>query len=715
MGGAVFSQNWFKVAKLRPRLRSHARIYRQRYRGGTWFVVQDDQTGRYHRLAPAANRMIGLMDGRRTMDQIWNAANAWIGEVDDPPTQDETIRMLAHLHQADLLSGDMTPDIEELTHRADSRESKALMARLKNPLALRLPLWDPDRFLDATMPLIRPLFTVFGAVVWLAVVIGGLAVAVLNWPELSSGFSDRVFLAENLILMALVYPFIKALHEFGHGYAIKRWGGEVREMGLMFLVLIPVPYVDASASSGFQSKWSRAVVGGAGILVEIFIAAIAIFVWAEAEPGLIRAAAFNTILIGSVSTLLFNGNPLLRFDGYYVLSDLVEIPNLGNRANAYVFYVIKKYLFGMRDLSSPVTARGEQGWFLFYAVAAFLYRLSIMIGIALFIAGKLFFIGVGLAIWAVLSALVFPVIKGLWWLIEAPELRSNRARAMLVSGTVAFVALAGFLALPLPYATMVEGVIDVPESAVLRTSTEGFLENYTQSGEVVKGAQIMVLANRELTARRDLILAQRAEIWLKLEREIALDRASEGILRQQLEQADATLARVDDQIAGLTLTVARSGRLVVPDAVGLLNSFVERGTLVGYVIAPGDLVVRSMVPQGSSDLVRHRLNKVEIMLADKRGELIGAELVRQIPQATRRLASVALGTEGGGRIVIDPTSGNAQTALEPLFQFDLSVPLSTIDMKVGQRVFVRFDHGAEPLFLRIVRNLRQLFLSKFDV
>lgn len=715
MAGSVFSQNWFKVATLRPRLRSHARIYRQRYRGATWFIVQDDQSGRYHRIAPAANRMIGLMDGRRSMDQIWQAANRWEGEEGDPPTQDETIRLLAQLHQSDLLAGDVPPDIEELTHRADKKDSKALMARLKNPLALRLPLWDPDRFLEATMPLVRPLYSVFGALLWLAVVGAGLVVAVLNWPELTSGFTDRVFLAENLLLMALVYPFIKALHELGHGYAVKRWGGEVHEMGFMFLVLIPVPYVDASASSGFQSKWRRAVVGGAGILVELFIAAVALLIWVEAEPGLVRAAAFNAVLIGSVSTVLFNGNPLLRFDGYYVLSDLIEIPNLGNRANSYFFYLIKRYLFGMRQATSPVTARGERGWFLFYSIAAFLYRVSIMIGIALFIAGKLFFIGVALAVWALLNAFVIPVFKGIWWLIEAPELRSRRRRAITLSALAATAMLTGLLALPVPYATMAEGVIDVPESAVLRTRTEGFVQRHAQGGDVTRGAEVIALSNAELTARRDLIRAQRAEIALKLEREIVANPAGEAILRQQLQQADATMARIDEQIAGLVLTTGRDGRLIVPDMAARLDGFVERGTLVGYVVAPGDLVIRVMVPQGSSDLVRHRLEKAEIMLADNRARVIDARLVREVPKATRRLASAALGTQGGGRIVLDPTAGDTQIALDPLFQFDLVAPLSMAEAEIGQRVHVRFDHGAEPLFYRISRNLRQLFLSKFDV
>lgn len=713
MAGSVFSQSWFKVANLRPRLRSHAKIFRQRFRGGTWFVVQDQQSGRYHRIAPAANRMIGLMDGRRTMDAIWAAANTWDGA--DPPTQDETIRMLAHLHQSDLLAGDMPPDIEEVTHRADTRETKALIARLKNPMALRLPLWDPDRFLTATMPLMRPVFSIFGGLVWLAVVLSALGVATLNWSELTSGLTDQVFLAENLILMALVYPFIKIIHELGHGYAVKHWGGNVHEMGLMFLVLIPVPYVDASASNGFQSKWARAVVGGAGILAELFIAAIALLIWAQAEPGLVRAAAFNAVLIGSVSTLLFNGNPLLRFDGYYVLSDLVEIPNLGNRANSYFFYLIKRYLFGMRQATSPVTAKGERSWFFFYAIAAFIYRIIIMVGIAIFVAGMLFFIGVALALWTLLNALVFPLFKGMWWLVEAPELRSNRTRAMLISTAVAGAIFASLFALPVPYATTAEGVVDVPERSVLRTLTDGFVAQRAAAGVVPAGTEVIVLTNKELAARRTLIQAQRAEIELKLIRDSVTNRSSGAILREQLEQANATIARIEEQIDGLSIKLARAGLLVTPNAAGLQDGFVARGTLIGYLIAPGDLVVRTVVPQSASELVRNRLERVDIVLANRQTEVLQAQVVRAAPKATRNLPSAVLGSEGGGSIVLDPTVGQMRAALDPVFQFDLSAPLTIDSVDVGQRVYVRFDHGTEPLFYRMARALRQLFLRQFDV
>ena len=169
-----------------------------------------------------------------------------------------------------------------------------------------------------------------------------MVLAGVHWPELSENLADRVLAVENLLVMWLCFPVVKFLHELGHAYAVKNGGGEVHEMGIMLLVFTPVPYVDASAASGFRSKWRRALVGAAGMLTEILIAAVFIVVWVAAEPGWLRAIAFNVGLSAGVSTVIFNANPLLRFDGYYILSDLIEVPNLGARGNQYWRYLLER-------------------------------------------------------------------------------------------------------------------------------------------------------------------------------------------------------------------------------------------------------------------------------------------------------------------------------------------------------------------------------------
>ena len=157
---------------------------------------------------------------------------------------------------------------------------------------------------------------------------GGTAVllAAIHWHDLTEDFMDRVLVPHNLLLLWLVFPVLKTLHEFGHAFATKVYGGEVHEMGVLLLVFTPCPYVDASAASAFRTKWHRIIVGAAGMIVELFLASLALFVWLNVEPGVVRAVTYNVMVIAGISTVLFNGNPLLRYDGYYIFADYLEIP-----------------------------------------------------------------------------------------------------------------------------------------------------------------------------------------------------------------------------------------------------------------------------------------------------------------------------------------------------------------------------------------------------
>ena len=473
MAKTLFSASWYRVEQLSPRLRSHAQIHRQQFRGQLWYVLQDHASGRFHRFTPAAHLLISLMDGTRAVHQIWETAAGRLG--DDLPTQDEVIGLLAQLHGADVLVSDVPPDVAELSQRSDKQRRGKLLQSIRNPLAVRFPLLDPDRFLTATMPVVRLLFSPVGFIAWLATVVVAVVLAGVHWAELTENITDRVLAADSLVRFALVYPLIKAVHELGHGYAVKRWGGEVHEMGILMLVLVPVPYVDASAASAFREKRRRALVGAGGIMVEMLIAAVALFVWLNAEPGAVRATAYSVMLVGGVSTLLFNGNPLLRFDGYYVLADLIEIPNLASQANRYLGTLAQRHLFGVRDIESPVTARGESGWFVFYGVTAFIYRLFIMVAIILFVATKFFVIGVLLALWAVIIMYGVPLAKLMAFLFRSPRLQRHRPRALAISGGAVAAVVTALMLVPVPHGTVAEGIVWVPDHAMVHAGSAGLI------------------------------------------------------------------------------------------------------------------------------------------------------------------------------------------------------------------------------------------------
>lgn len=715
MTASLYSPSWHRVARLKPRLRAQAEMHRQVFRGEVWYILQDHQTGRFHRLSPAARHATCLMDGRRDVEAIWTILSERLGE--DQPTQEELVRLLSRLHAADLLAGEIPPLQDEITHRADRLARREMLTRIRNPLALRLPLWDPDRFLAATLPLVRPVFTVWGFVAWLALVATGAALAVLHWEPLASSLFETAFAAENLVLALAVYPAVKAVHELGHAWATKAWGGEVHETGVMLLVLMPVPYVDASAATAFREKWRRMIVGGAGIMVELALASAALIVWISVEPGLVRAIAFNVALIGGVSTLLFNGNPLLRFDGYYVFCDLIEIPNLGTRANKYVGWLVERRVFGVEDAESPVTGRGEAPWLFAYAVAAFVYRMAIMVAIALFVATQFFIVGVALAVLAVTTSVVWPIAKGLWHLVASPRLARVRGRAIATTGAAAGAFGALVLAVPLPHATVAQGVVWVGEDSVLRTPADAAVVRLESrnGAEILAGDPVALLDDPLLAARVEVLERQRDELVLRLEAVRLVDRVQASILAAQIEAVEGSLAVGRETLASLALAAPKAGRLLLPEEADLPGRMLARGTVVGYLVAPGDPIVSAVVPQTRIDLVRERTLSVAARLVDRPDDPLAAVVRRYVPAALAALPHPALATAGGGPVLVDPTAAEALRPLETWFQIEIEAPVGLDPALLGKRVHVRFAHPPEPLATRWARDLRQLFLSRFGV
>lgn len=713
MAQSFLSADWYRIAPLKPRLRGHVDIHRQQFRGEVWFVVQDHTTGKYHRVTPAANFMLSMMNGRRRMQEIWEQACARFG--DEPPTQGETIRLLSQLHGADLIASDLTPDVEEIGRRHAQQERSSMLQRIKNPLALRLPLFDPDRFLDATLPLVRPIFTVTGFLLWIALVVTGVVLAVLNWGPLTGSIGDRVLAADNLMLMVLAYPLVKAVHEMGHAYASKVWGGEVHEIGVMILVFMPVPYVDASASAAFASKWRRAVVGGAGIMVELALASVALIFWLNAEPGLATAFAWNVMLIGGVSTLLFNGNPLLRFDGYFVFADLIEIPGLGQRSNKYFWYLVQRHLLRIEGAKNPVTGRGEAKWLFTYAVAAFIYRIFISFAIALFIASKFFVIGIILAIWALFNTFVMPVWKGVKWLATTPDLRTRRWQGWGVLGAVLAVVGGLLFWVPAPYTTVAHGVVWLDNDVLLRPATAGVVTDVAPSGPVAQGAHLVTLTEPALDNARAIAEARLAEMRLRLQAVLVIDRVQADIFREQVRLLESQLQDVAARADALEMLTARAGTLVVPSSEDLPGQRLDQGTVIGYLVDDSPMRLRVAVGQDSAELVRRRTESVSIRFQGDVGQSIPAALLVELPESRAELPSRALSTAGGGAFVLNPEGASPLSTIQSVFQFEIAPLIDRPVGRVGERALVRFDHGTEPLGWRWLRAARQLFLRQFSV
>lgn len=715
MDNSFYSPSWYRVADLKPCLVGHASIHRQHFRGQLWYVLEDRASGRFHRFTPAAYFVISLMNGERTVRQIWELACKRLS--DDSLTQHETIRLLSQLHQSDVLHGDVPPDVGEMSVRAAKTRNRKLIVSFVNPLAVRLPLFDPDQMLNATQLLFRPFFTWFGVAVLVGVIGYALVLAGMHWSELTENIVDRVLVTKSLLLLLVTYPFVKALHELGHAYAVKHWGGEVHELGVMFLVFMPVPYVDASSASAFREKSRRALIGAAGIIVELLLASMALFVWLNASEGLVRAFTFNVMLIGGISTVLFNGNPLLRFDGYYILADLLEIPNLADRAKRYFIYLAVRYLFGVKDAPSPTNAPGEAAWLVTFGVASFAYRLFIVAVIVLLVATKFFVIGVVMAIWSAAMMIGIPIGKALWFLVQDPSLSHNRGRALAVCGG-AVAAIAGILLLvPVPYRTVAEGVVWTPEQSAIFAGTDGVVVSLMAhpNAQVAAGQPLIGMKDELLAARVRVLSAETEEFRLRRDAVYSTDPVQEQLAAEQLRRAEGELALARLRQSLLLVRSPDAGRFILKRPEDLVGRFVHKGELLGFVPPHREPRALVVVPEGAADLVRSDTRDVELRLADDPGTTYRARILREVPDLNNKLPSAALSTAGGGELVADPRDPKADKSFTKVLHLEIEFPGGPAAREIGGRVYVRFDHGAEPLAWRLYRGLRQLLLKRLDV
>ncbi len=715
MNDGLLSPLWYRVAKLRPKLHSHIEIHRHDYRGLIWYLLEDTTTGRNHRFNPAAYQFIGLLDGNNNVQAIYKQI---CDQLEDfAPGQEEIIQLLGQLHAADLIQTNVLTDTEELFERQAKQKSSKLKQRFSNPVIQRIPLWDPEEFLNRHFNKVSWLFTYPVAIAWVLLISYALSMAIINWPQVNEHFTINALAPYNLIILFLLYPPIKILHELGHAFSAKMEGGEVHEMGINFMLFMPIPYVNVSTATHFRSKYKRILVSAAGILVESFLAALGLLLFLAAEPGLIQDIGFNIFLIGGISSLFFNGNPLLKYDGYYILADLLGIPNLFQRSSQYWRYLFQFYLFGLKTVDSPANAPGEPFWFLLYSVLSFLYRLAVLWFILVIVTDKFFFLGVVLAVWLLGIQIALPLVKALNFIFSSPLLKQNRSRAILSSSTLisVFIGLFGFT--PIPSYTMAEGVLWQPDEAQVKAQQDGFAGPLEiQNNQLItEGTQVIRLMDPFLLTEEKIARAKVSELESHY-RAKRLDRqVKASIIKDAIGVANSELEFIQQKIDSMSIKAFKSGRILLPEADDLPGRFVKKGELLGYILDERTPSVRVAVKQDNIGQLRAKVIDINIRLANDLHTDYTAKIIRQAPEAINYLPSEALSTKGGGQFIIDPSHNDPLYSLEKTFLVDLKFDPGQNDTPLGTRVYVRFDHGGEPLATQWYRKIRQVFLRQFNV
>jgi len=719
----TFSESWYRVAELRPRLRSAVQIHRQHFRGRMWYVVQDPSSNQFFRLTESAYRFVGMLDGRRTVAQAWHICNDQLG--DDAPTQGEAIQLLGQLYTSNLLQAELSPDAESLFRRYRTRVRREVQSYLMNLLFIRIPLIDPDHFLDRWVAVFGRLFSWFGLILW-AVLLGvGLYFVVDRVWELASRASG-VLSPANLPLLYLSFVLVKIFHEFAHAFACKKFGrdtgtgGEVHVMGVMFLVFTPIPYVDASSAWAFRSKWHRVIVGAAGMLVELAIAGVAAIIWSNtAEGTTVHAICYNVMFIASVSTLLFNGNPLLRYDAYYILSDLLEIPNLAQRSRQYIYYLVKRYVWSVRQAHSPAHTSGEKTWLAVYAVSSTIYRVIICTAILLFVADKLFILGAALATAAVVAWVCVPLGKFLRYLATSGELTRVRSRAVASTVFVLAASIGAVGLIPAPDRCRAEGVVEPVRLATIHAAADGFFQEYLPSGtKVTAGAPRLLRAvNPELVAKRAKLRAER--LRLQARRRIAQTEeiAAAQILTEQISAVDEKIRRVEDELSSLVVYAPLAGTWVAPKIDQLRGAYLRRGDKVGLVASLDDVIIRATAGQNVAAMLLAEADPaVEIRVRGRPDMYLDGKIRRIIPAGQEKLPSEALGYAAGGTIQTVPDDEKGTRAAERFFEVHIDPSRDgCVQLLSGQRVVIRFNMFPKPLMVQWWRSLLRLVQRRFQI
>ncbi|MEM8757392.1 MAG: PqqD family peptide modification chaperone [Planctomycetota bacterium] len=707
----TFSPHWHRVRATKPRLRPHVQVTRQRYRGRRWHVAHDPASNRFFRLSAVAHEFVGLLDGLRTVEDAWQIVAEKHG--DRGPTQPEIIELISQLYNSNLLSVEASPETEQLLRRGRDRLAQKAKGQLLGIMYFRVKLFNPDAIISAVEPVLRPVLNRWGLLAWAAFVLFALSKLLPEWGRLAEGFEDAIA-PSNWLWIGVVFVVAKLLHELGHGVVCKRFGGQVPEFGVLLLVLVPSPYVDASACWGFASRWQRVAVGAAGMVFELGLAAVAAFVWLNGSPGeLTTQLAYNAMLTAGVSTVLFNANPLMRFDGYYILSDLLEIPNMMQRSFKMLQFQMQRFVYRLETAEAPTTDPTEGLTLTIYGLAAIVYRVFLFITITLFVMGKMFAIGLVLAVWTAAVWFIMPVGKFVKWLSGSPKLAHDRARTIAVS--LGMIALAAALIglVPAPDVRRGVGVVESRQRTGVFVGAEGFLrEVLVRPGERVEAGQaVAVIDNDELQQRLRLSLATLAE-FESLERQMTAENPSAvNVARDRVTAQRRAVAFIREQVGRLTVTAPHAGVFVGGDLSSRIGSSVTEGTPVGEVIQLDDVRVTAAMDQlesawlfDSTEAYGVRLKPVSRPALEFR-----AASAEAVDAGQLLLPHAGLGFAGGGTIATDPERGQGRVAQTPQFIVYIEPEADARWTPTpGERVHLRFDLSAKPLLVQWADRLHKL-------
>lgn len=566
------------------------------YMGANYWVVKDPIALKYFRFQPEQYKILTLLDGKRNLEQIRDEFHKEFPTV--RLTVQDVQNLITDLHRTGLVYSNRLGQGASLVKRDRENKRKKMWQTLRNVLYLRLPGWDPERTLTAIHPYFKWLYSWWGVAFWFVMVISASTLLLIHFREFQSklpGF-QQFFSWPNIMYMWLILGASKVIHEFGHGLTCKHFMGECHEMGVLLLVFSPCLYCDVSDSWLLQNKWKRIMIGAAGMYIEILLSAFAIFGWWYSKPGLFNYLCLNLFFVSTVSTVIFNANPLMRYDGYYMLSDFLEIPNLRPKADRLMREKFAWYCLGIEARPDPFMPQRGQFWFVLFAVAANIYKWIVMYGILLFFYTflkpyKLQSIGATMAVFSI-AGIIGGMIYSIYQMISAPRIEPLNYRKVVLSLIVFGALLWAALKVSIPWYIEAPLVVEPLDVKHVYTKIGGVLTKgmLVKPGDQVRAGQVLaILRDPAMEIERENIEDELQLARNELDTQKAVDDpAQQELAEERIRSVEKQLAKFLEREELLTITAPTDGMVIAPPRTPEAKHDVTRTTLPRWYGTPMD-------------------------------------------------------------------------------------------------------------------------------
>jgi len=723
------------------RMRPDLNARRHRYHGRTFWVVKEPVGLNYFRFHDEEFAILCMLDGRSSLDDIKEEFETQF--TPQKITYHDLLQFVGMLHRSGLVISEVTGQGHQLVKRRNEKKFRELMGKLSNVFALRFRGVDPERFLNWLYQYTGWFFRWYTVLVVMCLAMAALSLVAVNFDEFHRKLPafHQFFGPKNWFYLGITMATVKVLHEFGHGLSCKHFGGECHELGAMMLVFTPALYCNVSDSWMLPNKWHRAAIGAAGMYVELFLASCATFLWWYSQPGLLNSICLSVMFICSVSTVVFNGNPLLRFDGYYILMDILEIPNLRQKSTEITRRFFVWLCLGIEQPENPFLPHQYQWAFGAYTIAAVIYRWLVVFSIVFFL-NKVFepyglkIIGQMMALAGFVGLIVQPLWalgKFFWTPGSLNKMKKERLAATI--GVIAAAVLFVFV-VPLPFSVKCTFEIQPREGHQVYPVVPGINDvAHVKPGQYIEaGEKIVELTNADLKLQlMDLEgkYKQAEEAYNVLFDQRYADPGAVDQLDSARVVRDSTKQQWEEkrrEFEKLTIVAPASGTIIPPPwrldkmskSQGKLPTwegtpFDERNR--GALLTPTDLICQIgdptkmdavlIIDQAYIDLVREG-QKVRVLLEAYSGKAYETK-IEEIASTEVKVVPPSMSTQKQGRL---ETKADATGQMRPLnTSYQARAPLTDVQsaLEAGMQGQARIYTGWQTVFSRASRYVSKTF------